>query len=404
MIGQTFPEPTTTAAGGRMMQLLQFFSDQGYEISFGSTAAQSERSAPLESVEITIHQLQLNDSSFDALLKNLDPDIVLFDRFITEEQFGWRVTEICPDTIRILDTEDLHFLRKARETSVKEGNPVEEADLFSELAKRELASILRSDLSLIISEKEMELLQNTFHIPKGLLHYIPFLVDCSALSKNDLPGFHQRNDFITIGNFQHAPNADGVQWLANEIWPEIRNKLPNAEMHVYGAYAPQKIKELHNETIGFLIKGWTPEVSEVMSKSRVCLVPLRFGAGLKGKIIDAMLNGTPSVTTGIGAEGIFGDLPFGGIIAETREDFVRSAVRLYTDENEWKQSQKNGFKIIEDRFNKKVFTDLFNEKLQEIQMNPGDHRNTHFMGQILRHHTLQASKYLSKWIELKNKS
>ncbi|MBT8275338.1 MAG: glycosyltransferase family 4 protein [Bacteroidia bacterium] len=404
VIGHTFPEPTTTAAGKRMMQLLQFFSEHGYEIDFGSTAARSERSAPLESSKINTHQLRLNDSLFDEFLKELNPQVVIFDRYITEEQFGWRVAEVCPNAVRVLDTEDLHFLRKAREVAIKAGKPLEEAGLYTDITKRELASILRCDLSLIISETERDLLKNNFSIPEGLLHYLPFLINVDLEVATNLPAFSTRRNFVTIGNFQHSPNADGVKWLAKEIWPEIRNELPNAEMHVYGAYASRNIADLHNETIGFLIKAWASNKKEVMSTSRVCLVPLRFGAGLKGKIVDAMLNGTPSVTTKIGAEGINGDLPFGGVISETTEGFIQAAVRLYTEENEWEQHQSNGFRIIQERFDKNKFTKLLNDKIFEIQKNVGEHRNKYFIGQILQHHTLQTSKYMSKWIELKNKS
>src|SRR5690606_12128233 len=120
----------------------------------------SERTANLDAQQISVKNILLNNSSFDEFIKELKPEIVLFDRYITEEQFGWRVSENCPNTLKILDTEDLHFLRKAREEAVKAGKPISDANLFSETAKRELASILRCDLSLIISEYEMELLQN----------------------------------------------------------------------------------------------------------------------------------------------------------------------------------------------------------------------------------------------------
>lgn len=386
-----------------MVQLLQFFSEQGYEISFGSTATQSERSASLESMEIAIHQLRLNDPSFDTLLKSINPEVVMFDRFITEEQFGWRVAEICPNAMRILDTEDLHFLRKAREEAIKAGKSVAEANIHSELAKRELASILRSDLSLIISETEMEILKTTFRIPEGLLFYLPFLIDADLELSIDVPDFADRKNFVTIGNFQHAPNTDGVKWLAKEIWPQIRSELPNAEMHVYGAYSPQEISELHNEANGFRIMGWAADKREVMSNSRVCLAALRFGAGLKGKIIDAMISGTPSVTTPIGAEGISGDLSFGGIISENAAEFIKDSIRLYTTEKEWTQHQSQGFRILQERFNKSIFTELFANRLSDILGHLGVHRNRYFLGQILQHHSLQASKYLSKWIELKNK-
>jgi glycosyltransferase involved in cell wall biosynthesis len=386
-----------------MMQLLELFKTYGYEISFGSTAAANVRTASLQTLGIPMYPLQLNDPSFNDLVRDLNPDVVLFDRFITEEQFGWRVAETCPDAVRILDTEDLHFLRKAREKAVKQGDTASAANLYSETAKRELASILRSDLSLIISEMEMELLRDTFHIQDGLLFYLPFIMDPDPKKAKNLPDFQSRKDFITIGNFQHAPNADAVAWLAKEIWPKIRQQLPQARLNVYGDYAPQYITELHNESIGFLIKGWASDVNEVMSNTRICLAPLRFGAGLKGKIADAMINGTPSVTTNIGAEGIHGDLPFGGRITGTVDEIVTAAVNLYAEEDEWWQAQDRGFRILRQRFDRNLFAGPFRMRIEELVTDVQAHRNKHFTGQILQHQSLQATKYLSKWIEQKNK-
>src|SRR5690606_17696239 len=147
------------------------------KITFASTAAISDRTINLKNYNISVKNILLNDASIDEFVKELNPEIVVFDRYITVEQFGWRVSENCTETLKILDTEDLHFLRKAREEAVKKGKPALEANLFSDIAKRELASILRCDLSLIISEYEMDLLQNTFKISSEILHYLPFLVE-----------------------------------------------------------------------------------------------------------------------------------------------------------------------------------------------------------------------------------
>jgi spore coat polysaccharide biosynthesis predicted glycosyltransferase SpsG len=146
IIGHTFPEPKTTAAGSRMMQLIDLFREENFQITFASTAAISERTANLEVHHISVKNILLNDASFDEFIKQLNPEIVIFDRYITEEQFGWRVSENCPNSLKILDTEDLHFLRKAREEAVKNNKNFSEANLFSETAKRELASILRCDV------------------------------------------------------------------------------------------------------------------------------------------------------------------------------------------------------------------------------------------------------------------
>src|SRR5690606_13859371 len=193
-----------------MMQLIELFKEEKYQITFASTAAVSEKTANLQRQHISMENIKLNDVSFDEFIKKLNPEIVIFDRYITEEQFGWRVSENCPCALKILDTEDLHFLRKAREEAIKNGQPVSEANLFSETAKRELASILRCDLSLIISEYEMELLQNRFKIASEILYYLPFLV--AAVSEST-PTFEERQNFLAIGNLLHTPNVDSVLQL-----------------------------------------------------------------------------------------------------------------------------------------------------------------------------------------------
>lgn len=403
IIGHTYPEPTTTAAGSRMMQLISLFQEQSFNIIFACTASVSERSVVFSKLGIHTKSIILNDSSFDEFIKEFNPSIVLFDRYISEEQFGWRVAEQCPDSLRILDTEDLHFLRKAREEAIKNRIPIEEAELFSETAKREIASIYRCDLSLIISEFEMQLLKDTFRIDDDLLFYIPFLLDIP--SEKDIkkyPSFEERTDFMTIGNLLHAPNVDSVLYLKKDIWPKIREQLPASQLHIYGAYASQQIKEMHNEKEGFLIKGWVDNVSLVMSSARVCLVPLRFGAGLKGKLLDAMLFGTPSVTTTIGAEGLNGKLPYAGIISEGIQDFVSSSVELYSNKGKWLQAQEQGFNIIENRFQREHFSEEFKDHITQLQKDLKPHRKNNFVGQILQHHTLKSTKYLSKWIEAKN--
>ena len=400
VIGRTFPEPTTTAAGGRMMQLLEFFRKEKYEIHFGSTATPTEYSAALANEGIQTYELKLNDASFDDLIAKLKPTAVLFDRFISEEQFGWRLAETCPNALRILDTEDLHFLRDARENAVKNGIPVEKANLYTDLAKRELASIFRCDLSLIISEYEMELLEKTFRVPGGLLCYLPLGFKNGQLDY--LPGFSERSGFITIGNFRHAPNLDSVHFLARELWPAIREKVPNAQLHIYGAYLPKQVSELQDASSGFAVKGWAPDVSEVMKNARICLAPLRFGAGLKGKVLDAMCYGTPSVTTSIGAEGIPGKFRFGGGVADDWKEFVRLVANLYTSEEKWKEAQKNGTEIITHRFIWSKVVVPFQKKLLELNKSLDSHRKEHFIGQVFQQQTLLATRYMSKWIEEKN--
>lgn len=404
IIGFVWPEPKSSAAGSRMMQLIEAFIAVNYQITFASSCAKTENAFNLESIGVKQTHIELNSSNFDGFVKDLNPDVVLFDRFLIEEQFGWRVSENCPNALRILDTEDLHGLRKGRQQAFKENKLFDKTYLFNDTAKREIASIYRSDLSLIISEAEIEILKNDFKIDESILLYVPFMLD-EVLDDdvNKLPKFVQREHFITIGNFLHEPNYNAVLYLKETIWPLIRKQLPKAELHIYGAYASKKVNQLHNEKQGFLIKGFAEDVNEVMQNAKICLAPIRFGAGLKGKLVDAMTNGTPCVTTTVGSEGMYGDLHVNGFIVDNPQDFARKAIELYNHQVLWEGAKHNGFSTINKRFSKIEYQNKFFKKIEELNKYLQKKRQNNFIGQMLQHQTLQSTKYMSKWIEEKNK-
>ena len=404
IIGAVWPEPNSTAAGTRMLQLIRLFLAAQYRITFASASAESSHRFPLEDLEVTLQNIELNHTSFDVFVEKLKPDTVLFDRFVMEEQFGWRVAKKCPEALRILDTEDLHCLRSARQQAVKAQKTFELTDLHSDIAFREIASIYRCDLSLMISSFEMELLENHFKVPKALLHYLPFLVDrLSEAEQDSLPSFSERQHFVTIGNFRHAPNWDSVLYLKQTIWPLLRKELPQAEMHVYGSYPPEKALQLQQPKEGFYVKGWAKDAKQVLRNSKVCLAPLRFGAGLKGKFIEAMCCGTPSVTTAVGAEGMCGSNPWGGEIADTPTALVSAAKALYTDSNLWRKAQINGFEILNKCFERNSFESSFAERISALEENLQSHRKQNFYGALLQHHSMRSTEYLSRWIAEKNK-
>jgi glycosyltransferase involved in cell wall biosynthesis len=404
IIGFVWPEPNSSGAGTRMLQLIELFLKQGWKITFASAASDSEFMFDVTSLGVEKVAIAINDSGFDEFVKALNPTIVLFDRFMVEEQFGWRVAEQCPNALRVLDTIDLHSLRIARQKATKEQADFHLDDLYSDTAKREIASILRCDISLLISEVEMELLQKHYKIDRSLLYYLPFLVD--AIDQESIQSwldFEERKDFIFIGNFLHEPNWNAVQYLKESIWPLIRKELSEASMQIYGAYPSQKVLQLHNPKERFLVLGRAKNAFDVVSKARVVLAPLRFGAGAKGKLIEAMQCGTPSVTTAIGAESMNGDLAWSGSIADDPEAIAKAAVVLNQDQNLWCQAQQNGVVIVNQRYERSLFENDFIAHLLSVKNNLAPHRNANFMGAILLHHTTASTKYMSRWIEAKNK-
>ena len=403
IIGKVWPEPSSSAAGSRTLQLINLFLEQNWQVSFACAASESDYSFDLKSLGISSLHIVLNDSSFDDLVKNMQPHMVLFDRFTSEEQFGWRVAQNCPNALRILDTIDLHCLRLARQEAIKQNRDFSLLDLNSDFAKREIASIYRSDVSLMISDYEMDLLINHFKIDNSLLHYVPFLLDPILIKNNQWPSFSEREHFLSIGNFLHEPNWDAVLFLKQFIWPLIRKQLPKAEIHIYGAYPSKKVFDLNNLKEGFLIKGRADSLERVMKKTKVCLAPLRFGAGIKGKLIDAMQFGVPSVTTDIGAEAMHGEFPWNGIIANQPHKFAEAAVELYTNEIKWQQAGENGAQILNNFFLKSNHSDLLIDKLLFLKNQLKSHRSSNFIGEMLMHHTVMGTKYMSLWIEAKNK-
>lgn len=400
-IGLVWPEPTSSAAGKRILQLVDFFREKDFEVSFCSAAAKTDASFDLSNLNVREFPIELNNSSFNEFVKEINPGFVVYDRFVTEEQFGWRVSQECPNAIQILDTEDLHFLRSAREKAFKKK---EEINLYNEITIREIASVLRCDLSLIISEFELNLLKEKFHISSDLLYYLPFLEDLSQIRHEnwEAKSFSERKDFVFIGNFLHEPNWQTVLHLKKNIWPKINAKLPEAKLNIYGAYPSQKVFDLHNVKEGFLVHGKTENALDVISNSRILLAPILFGAGQKGKFVDAMTTGTPIATTLVGAEGMFDEL-IPGIVENDENQFVEKTIELYLNENLWLNAQHTGLKILCTKFDKNQFEENFNMKLKELESNLGESRKINFMGQILKHNSINALKYMSLWIEEKNK-
>lgn len=401
IIGYVWPEPTATAAGSRMLQIIHQFQQSNYQVVFASPAQKPETAFALETIDVKSVSIVLNDVSFDVFLKEISPSIVLFDRFMMEEQFGWRVVKECPKAIRILDSEDLHFLRKARQLAVKNGEELPTGKLHTDDAKREIASIYRCDVTLTISEFEMDYLQRVYAIPAYLLWYFPFII---KVEEKETSSFTERTHFMFIGNFIHDPNWDAVLELKKYIWPSLRKQVPTAKLYIYGGYPSEKVWQLHNPAERFYVMGRAKEVVTVMQSARVCLAPLRFGAGLKGKMMDAMQNQTPFVTSSVGAEGMFGMHDFSDVIASTREEFVQKSVTLYCNQQLWETMANQGTNVLKDRFNEIAYRTVFVTKLQALLENYEQYRTQNFIGAMLQHHTLKSSMYLSKWIEEKNKS
>ncbi|MBU6376232.1 MAG: glycosyltransferase, partial [Bdellovibrionales bacterium] len=360
--------------------------------------------------EVSVHPILLNHSSFDSWIGALCPQLVIFDRFVTEEQFGWRVRQASPGSVMILDTQDLHFLRSSREKLFREALNAERwervesgvpAAWETDLVCRELASLHRVDLAWLISDFEQALLINRFRVEPSRLFVSRFAYPQRPwLREPAAKAFQERMGFVQLGNFRHAPNLDAFRWLRQEVWPRIRCLLPQARVDVYGAYPTQEVLEANQPQLGFFVHGRAEDLSEVFRKARVSLAPLRFGAGIKGKIADSWWHGVPVVSTSIGSEGMGSAGAWGGLISDSAEEFATESVRLHESQDQWELSRAHAGRVLDERFSESVFVEQIRESILRANQCHLEAKND-WIRQMLNHATLDTYRYFGKWLELK---
>lgn len=395
IIGKVWPEPCSTAAGIRTLDLIGMFQRSGFDVLFASAAQKNEHCEDLASLGILTRRIAPNDSSFDEWLGEIRPDVVMFDRYMIEEQFGWRVGKYCPNALRILDTSDLHCLREARKRSALHDDSF---DLFNDIAVREIASIYRSDLTWMISDAEMAVLKDVFGICEPLVEYLPFSVNPDTMS--DGKPFAERKHCVMLGSFMHPPNVDSVQWCIDKIWPAVRRQLPDVELHIYGSYSENFQISQKAKTQGVVLKGRMKDAADGLSRYRINLAPLRYGAGLKGKVLDGFRSGTPTIGSSVAFEGFGEDTA--QFVAEDPNSYVSLIKRVYGDANLWADIRKQGHRILRERFDLESNYERFRLALDGVASQWYERRKGNFIGQMLRHHNHRSTEFMSRWIELKN--
>jgi len=394
------------------MQWVHLFLGLGYQVTLISPSKMKGENdwGSLElPAGVEVLPLPLNKESVQEDLKRLAPAIVMFDRFILEEQFGPHVYQACPDALILMETQDLHLVRRARE-ELKEKflvtNEFPTNFYQTETALRETGSIQRVDFSFVVSSFEEQLLRDEFQIPNTKVKWLPFFYEKPIEVKEHRLKFSEKKDFCWIGNFRHAPNIDGLRWFRNEIWPLIREQLPDARLKIYGAYPPEEVMSWNGDhktaaKNGIEVKGSADTLAEVFSLARVNLAPLRFGAGVKGKIMEGFRFGVPCVSTKVGTEGLFGQFP--GYEANTTQDFANACVKLHEDEREWK---KYSLMALEKMMEvcaaaarvpetQKLIAELLEKKKSGVLPD--------WTSRILRFEGNQSRYYFGKWIEEKEK-
>uniref|UniRef100_K3WLM8 DUF455 domain-containing protein n=1 Tax=Globisporangium ultimum (strain ATCC 200006 / CBS 805.95 / DAOM BR144) TaxID=431595 RepID=K3WLM8_GLOUD len=426
LTGSVWPERTSSAAGVRSSDLIEVLQAHGFQVLCVSPSRVNEHTQKL-AVEHNVQcvQADANTDTFQSLLLETSPQMVIFDRFIAEEMYGWQAKKYAPDAVRVLDLQDVHFVRKAREFLVKKQNvpfPVTldgyrlNVDPVEKQVIRELASIHRSDLTLYVSDFERDLLVNRFQIHGDALHCCDFFYP--ETEPSTLTGFTERKDIAFIGSFKHPPNVDAIEWMKQSIVSEFRQRAKVAnpsrvpEIHIYGSYGnTARYANLADPAQGFRLMGFAPDVHDTLRQYRLTVAPLRFGAGIKGKIADSWHVGTPCVSTSIGAEGMEAQAAqgssstasqWGGIIADEPVAFAHAMAELYADEPQWRAAQAAGAAICNARYDKRRNASALMRRLEHALVHKQSLRADNWMGKILWSEKYRATEYMSRFIRAKN--
>ena len=353
LLTYVWPDEQASAAGARTCAVLKHLRGRGMRCTVGCASKPDARSRHvLKAVDVDGARILPNRSERNrSMLEEWAPDVVVFDRYYAEEAWSHDVRMAAPGAMRILDTQDIHGLRANRQRMAAGGcTDVEEVlrarpNAQDAIMQRELAAIMRSDLTVVVSKAEERFLERTCNVPKEKLVTAPFFRTHKRLVPlEDLPNYGERQHFVAIGNWDHAPNADAAAWLVGTLWRRVRAALPSAmadaELHLYGARARGKASWLDEPQDGIRFKGYM-ESLEQLKNYRVLLSPLRFGAGVKGKVLDAWTYGLPVVTTPIGAEGTCQDLDHAIADALERPVSTSSPTSACTTTTELRTSRGN---------------------------------------------------------------
>ena len=257
--------------------------------------------------------------------------VILFRPVVVERQIK-AIRRHSPQAKVIFHTVDLHYLRMSREAELNDNKVKMKA--ADEMKRREFALIRAVDSTIVVSTNELELLHP--ELPNERIHVFPLIIDIRGTDKT----FKDRHDVVFVGGFQHTPNKDAVQHFVNDVMPILRRRLTGIRFYVVGNKAPAEIQALASEDV--LITGFVKDLSSLLDRMRVSVAPLRYGAGIKGKIGTAMAVGLPTVATSLAAEGMLLTDGENILVADGAEAFADKVTQLYEDESLWNNLSKAG--------------------------------------------------------------
>ncbi|MFZ9583528.1 MAG: glycosyltransferase [Pseudohongiellaceae bacterium] len=335
--------PDNDSGSLRMFNLLKILQQLGYKVTFIPDNMQyHERYTPLLQalgIECWYVPFCLNVRQH-LELRGASYDLVILSRADVGERNAGAVRECAPQAKLLFDTVDLHFLRERRQAELS-GSALE-AEAAELRRLQELGTARKADVTLVVSPVEVELFrQEAPDVNVALLSNIHAVQGCRQ-------PFEQREHLLFIGNFEHPPNVDAIQFFIDEVMPALSIQRPDLKLLIVGAHAPKSLIDKAGPSVEFL--GFVPDITPLFDSVRLSVAPLRYGAGVKGKINSSMSCGVPVVATSMAAEGMNLVDGVDVLIADTPQDLAQAVLRVYDDKALWERLSQGGLKNLQDNF------------------------------------------------------
>jgi GT2 family glycosyltransferase len=348
--------PDIDSGSVRMRAILEIMVDMGLHVTFvaDNLEYQQPYAHDLQQLGVEFWHGPHIRSVTELLEKNGQSfDIVVLCRHYIAHPLLQAVKTYAPQARLWFDTVDLHYLREERMAQL------EGSEVLSEMAaatkRQEFQVMQNSDVTLVVSPVEKNLLAQ--ELPNAKVEILSNIHEPVEHTK----AIDQRQHLLFVGGFQHLPNVDAVQWFVQEVWPIVHAAAPEMRVRIVGSQMPVKLQNL--DVPGVEILGFVQDLDDLLSQSRISIAPLRYGAGVKGKINQAMAHGLPVVATSMAVEGMNLLHEEHVLVADTPQDFARELLRLYSDEALWNSLVINGKGNIRRTFSREIAKQTLNQLL-----------------------------------------
>jgi len=344
VIDATTPQPDHDSGSVRIRAVMDLLLARGYQVSFVAENRQY----------VTGYTDQLTRAGIEVLhapaVPELEPwlaehgrdlDLIFASRHYVLAPLLAQLRHHAERALLVFDTVDLHYLREQREAELLSDQHLTQQAVATR--RQELRLVAQADISLVVSPVEQALLQQ--EVPGTDIRVLSNIHRVHGLG----PAWSERAGLLFVGGFQHMPNVDAVQWLASEIFPRIRAARPDIELHLIGSRMPESILALDGRP-GIVVHGFVEDLEPHLNAARISVAPLRYGAGVKGKVNQAMSHGLPVVATPCAAEGMFLVDGQDVLIGADADQFADQVIRLVQDEALWNRLARGGLANVEAHF------------------------------------------------------